>query len=206
MKERTEKDKYRYEKLLRISESLIKQYLSRLVRQWKSNDILHLVLEDLNLKGNKSYVKYGGIEIKYSRLAKLLRLSSIKEWINSIASKQGMFTHWVHAAYSSKECSQCHYICNANRSNQEEFECKYCGHKENADINSAKNSKERYLNKEIRDRLGNDNVYHCHRSNKIYYKQVKLILDDYYDNSKKQLLDKGLDKPKLYGINTAKII
>lgn len=198
---RTEKEIYRYQKLLRINESLIKEYLSSLIKVWKGNDILHIVLEDLNLQNNRSYVTYAGINIKYSRLAKLLRLSSIKEWVASIGEKQGLFTHWVHAAYSSQECSKCHYISNTNRSNQEDFICmnKDCNHRENADTNSARNSKERYINVEIRERLGKDNVYQCHRSHNLYYKRVKLILDDYYENSKKL----G-HEAKLSNINKAK--
>ena len=72
MLKRKEKQKYRYEKLLRCNESLLKAYLSGLIKDWKSQDITHLVMEDLNLIGDKSYYEYQNVKIKYSRLARLL--------------------------------------------------------------------------------------------------------------------------------------
>ena len=185
--QRTEKQKYEYQKLLRCNESLIKTYLSGLIKDWKSKDILHLVLEDLNMIGDKSYYAHAGVKIKYSGLSRLLRLSQIKVWIASMADKQGLFTHLVNPAYTSQECSVCHHISSSNRIKQEVFQCvnKDCHsfHVEiNADYNSALNIKNRVLNKELRQKLNKDNVYLCSRPNLTYYKNVKDIIDQIYQS------------------------
>lgn len=182
--DRTEKEKYRYEKLLRTNESLIKAYLAVLVKDWKEQGIEHLVLEDLNLANDKSYSKsyyeHAGIKIKYSRLIRLLRLNQIKHWLAQLGEKQGIFVHWVNPAYSSQECNNCHHISDKNRVVQEEFKCCNCGYELNADTGSAVNIKERVVNKELRKLLSKDNVYLCARSNGLYYKEVKNVIDKVY--------------------------
>ena len=183
LEKRTEKEIYRYDKLLRTNESLLKTYLSKLIKDWKKDNILHLVLEDLNLMGDQTCYQYGDIKIKYSRLARLLRLSQIKHWIASMAEKQGLFTHFVNPAYTSQECSGCHYISDSNRKNQENFVCKSCENKINADENSAINIKYRLLNSEIRNKLGKDNVYLCSRPKAIYYKEVKTVVEKVYNGN-----------------------
>ena len=45
----------------------------------------------------------------------------------------------VNPKYTSQTCSNCSYKDSGNRLSQAKFECKACGHKENADINVAKN-------------------------------------------------------------------
>ncbi|MGC8678024.1 MAG: zinc ribbon domain-containing protein [Hydrogenobaculum sp.] len=45
----------------------------------------------------------------------------------------------VNPAYSSQECSSCGYVDKENRKNTQEFECKVCGNKINAQVNGAKN-------------------------------------------------------------------
>jgi transposase len=181
---RTEKEKYRYERLLRTNESLIKAYLSVLVKDWKEQGIEHLVLEDLNLANDKSYSKsyyeHAGIKIKYSRLIRLLRLNQIKHWLVQLGEKQGIFVHWVNPAYSSQECNNCHHISDKNRKTQEEFKCEKCHHELNADTGSAINIKERVVNKTLRKLLSKDNVYLCARSNGLYYKEVKAVIDKVY--------------------------
>lgn len=183
--ERTVKQKYRYEKLLRSNESLLKTYLSGLIKDWKSKDILHLVFEDLNILNDKSYYEHKGIKIKYSRLSRLLRLGQIKHWVASMAEKQGLFTHFINPAYTSQECSVCHYISTTNRTKQEEFTCRNpaCANhkvKINADINAARVIKSRLLNKNLRVKLSKDNVYQCSRTKSINYKLVKNIVEDEY--------------------------
>jgi IS605 OrfB family transposase len=46
---------------------------------------------------------------------------------------------------TSRICSACGHCDKANRKNQSEFDCKSCGHSENADINAAKNIRFRAL-------------------------------------------------------------
>ena len=48
-------------------------------------------------------------------------------------------------AYSSQECSACHYVDAKNRLSQSEFQCIKCGYTEHADINASKVIKHRGL-------------------------------------------------------------
>ena len=45
----------------------------------------------------------------------------------------------IHPAYTSQRCFSCGHIERKNRQGQANFECKLCGHKDNADKNAAKN-------------------------------------------------------------------
>jgi putative transposase len=45
----------------------------------------------------------------------------------------------INPKYTSQTCSDCGYKDSENRKTQSEFECKCCGHAENADVNAAKN-------------------------------------------------------------------
>ena len=139
-------------------------------------------MEDLNFVNDKSYYEHKEVKIKYSRLARLLRIGQIKHWIASMAEKKGIFAHMVNAAYTSQECSECHYISKSNRKSQEIFKCKNskCNHEENADSNGAKVIKSRVINERIRNKLGKDNVYQCSRTKTMNYKLVKNIIMEEY--------------------------
>jgi hypothetical protein len=73
---------------------------------------------------------------------------------------------------------------------QEEFKCCNCGYELNADTGSAVNIKERVVNKELRKLLSKDNVYLCARSNGVYYKEMKTVIDKVYKN----IIDKSNNK------------
>jgi len=47
----------------------------------------------------------------------------------------------INPKYTSQTCSECGYKDSENRKSQSNFECKCCGHIENADVNAAKNIK-----------------------------------------------------------------
>jgi IS605 OrfB family transposase len=58
------------------------------------------------------------------------------------AEEKGVEVIFINPQYTSKRCSRCGCIDTRNRdceNNQSKFECVTCGHKENADINAAKN-------------------------------------------------------------------
>jgi transposase len=57
--------------------------------------------------------------------------------------------HTVQAAYSSQECSRCHYVDRANRPNQQTFLCRVCGNRKHADCNAAQNLASRFGDNEL---------------------------------------------------------
>lgn len=86
--------------------------------------------------------------------------SFLKDWayydlqqkIEYKAKEEGIEVIKVNPKYTSKRCSKCGCIHLDNRdckNNQSKFECKVCGHKENADINASKNIAIPYIDKII---------------------------------------------------------
>jgi len=65
------------------------------------------------------------------------------------ASKRGMEAICVKSAYSSQECSMCHYPDRANRPDQQTFCCVVCGFSTHADHNAAMNLARRSGDREL---------------------------------------------------------
>jgi len=66
------------------------------------------------------------------------------------AAKRGRAVTLVKSAYSSQECSVCHYPDRANRPNQQTFCCMVCGYSTHADLNAAINIQHRWGDSELR--------------------------------------------------------
>lgn len=67
----------------------------------------------------------------------------IASFIQYKAQMAGVPVTFVDPHNTSKACSKCGYIDKDNRKTQSEFFCLKCGHKENADVNAAKNIAQR---------------------------------------------------------------
>ena len=76
-------------------------------------------------------------------------LAHIPKQIAWAAAKRGMAAHTVKAAYSSQECSHCHYVDRANRPNQQTFLCRVCGYRNHADCNASENLASRFGDNEL---------------------------------------------------------
>ncbi len=57
---------------------------------------------------------------------------------------------YVVPEYTSQECTVCDHVDPENR-NGKTFKCTRCGHKEDADINAAKNIEKRFFDAELRE-------------------------------------------------------
>ena len=49
----------------------------------------------------------------------------------------------VDPRHTSQTCNACGHVSKENRKVQEKFVCKACGHRDNADVNAAKNIRDR---------------------------------------------------------------
>ena len=149
--------KRKQRKLNKLKEKIIKneqQTIAIMCKTLQSQDVGHIVMEDLNNGFGKCYVKDGDNEdINYNRKVKFIGLSSLKQEIEHIARKYDIAVSTVQASYTSKMCPICGCIEDGNRQNQETFECVECGHKDNADFNAAKNIRNRVLVTVLRDKL-----------------------------------------------------
>lgn len=66
-------------------------------------------------------------------------LAHIPHQIKWNAEKRGVLATPVMSAYSSQECSVCHYTSRKNRPDQQTFCCQVCGFTAHADINGSVN-------------------------------------------------------------------
>ena len=63
----------------------------------------------------------------------------IKQKLQRLQELYGIEIIEINPAYTSQECSSCGYVDKKNRKDAQEFECRACGNKTNAQINGAKN-------------------------------------------------------------------
>jgi transposase, IS605 OrfB family, central region len=63
----------------------------------------------------------------------------INEKLQKLQELYGIEIIEINPAYTSQECNSCGYVDKNNRKDTQEFECKACGNKTNAQINGAKN-------------------------------------------------------------------
>lgn len=92
-----------------------------------------IVLEDLSVSTMRFKSKRMNAKLYASNLA------HIPKHIKWVAQNRGLPTHTVNSAYSSQECSQCHFTDRTNRPNQQTFCCQACGFRANADEAAAVN-------------------------------------------------------------------
>ena len=143
LKNINDKQRKHLDKICKKNEWYFRKLISEVLDYCKTNQIYDVVLEDLELF-NGSYTKNAEFGVKYSRLVRLLRLNSVKEWMKQQAEKRSIRVHLTPAYYSSQQCPKCGRIDIENRTTQEEFRCCKCGHHDNADLNAAENLKLRF--------------------------------------------------------------
>lgn len=144
LKNITDTQKKHLNKICKRNEWYFKKLISEVLQYCEQNGMNDIVLEDLELFGG-TYTCNAEFEVKYSRLVRLLRLNSVKDWMKQQAEKRGLRVHLTPSYYSSQQCPECRNIDSENRKTQEEFECCSCGHHDNADLNAAKNLKLRFI-------------------------------------------------------------
>jgi len=105
----------------------------------------------------------------YMRASNLAHIPKQIAW-NS--AKRGVQATRVKSAYSSKACSVCSYVDDANRPDQQTFCCLVCGHSAHADVNAAIN---------IQHRLGDEELRAC-----IDRKAIKALLMKRHEAWKQQ--------------------
>ena len=140
-------------KLLRGVEFYFKKLISEIITQFINNGIEDIVLEDLDLSQCvASHIIDKGLNIKYSKMIRLLRLSSIKTWFKEQANHRGIRVHVTTPSYTSKTCSNCKCVEHTSR-NGRNFECLVCGFIGDADKNASRNIYDRIWTKVSRDSL-----------------------------------------------------
>lgn len=168
-------------KLDKLREKIVKsnqQLISDMCKSLKNNNITHIVMENLDNGFGKSFVKdKNNNDINFNRIVKFLKISSLKDEVEHIASKYDIAVSTVQSYYTSKMCPICGCIDDENRTSQEEFSCIECGFESNADINAAINIKNRVSVTVLRSKLlkqMDNGAYEPKRLNKEKVKEVLL--------------------------------
>ncbi|HEX7324305.1 MAG TPA: transposase [Rhodanobacteraceae bacterium] len=84
-----------------------------------------------------------GLSRRLNRLLGWFGKAAVAAKLHALHETYGIEIDEVHAAYSSQECSRCHYVDKRNRRKQATFACLGCHHTANADVNGAKTLKGR---------------------------------------------------------------
>jgi len=122
----------------------VKQSINRAVNQMlAAHPQAHIIYEDLSVASMRFKARSMNAYLSASQLG------HIPKQLVWVTAKRGMAAHSVQAAYSSQECSHCHYPDRANRPNQGSFRCIVCHHSEHADHNAAVNLASRFGDKEL---------------------------------------------------------
>ena len=132
--------------------SLTNQRLARHVRQeinhavnqfYADHPEYQVAYEDLDVRTMRFRTRRMNAYLYASNLAHLPRQLA---WG---AKKRGQTARASWAAYSSQECSRCHFVSRANRPDQQTFCCQACGFQLNADENAAINHQARFHDREM---------------------------------------------------------
>ena len=143
---------HKIDHLNRELQSKIREEISSLCKRLKAHHYHHAVFEDLDNQFNSTFAKDEN-DLNYNRRLKILHLGDLKNEFEHIARKYGIVVSLVQSYYTSQTCSKCGCIDKENRKDQEHFECVDCGYKSNADLNAARNIKQRVVSTVLRDEL-----------------------------------------------------
>jgi hypothetical protein len=122
------------------------------------------VRQEINRAVNQFYTEHPGMQVAYEELSvRTMRFAARRMNAYLYASnlshlpkqlawggwKRGQRTRAGQAAYSSQECSRCHFVSRANRREQQTFCCQACGLRLHADENAALNHQARFRDREM---------------------------------------------------------
>jgi len=94
---------------------------------------MHIAYEQLSVANMRYWARAMNAYLYASNLG------HIPKQIEWNATKRGVQATKVKCAYSSQECSRCHYASRRNRVSQKGFCCQYCYLCLHADLNAALN-------------------------------------------------------------------
>jgi hypothetical protein len=189
LRERQKRDREKRRRKAKLRKCLEKKGVKKLpsTSSKSGQRLARHVRQSINRAVNQCFAEHEGMQIAYEHLSVATmkykaramnaylyasNLGRIPRQITWNAAKRGVAAIQVKSAYSSQECSVCHYMDRANRPNQQTFCCRVCGHNTHADLNAAIN---------IQHRLGDEELRACRGR-----KAVKALLLRRHQEWKKQ--------------------
>jgi transposase len=171
LRERQKRDREKRRRKAKLRKCLEKKGIKKL-RSTSSKSGQRLtrhVRQEINRAVNQCFAKDEGAQFAYEHLSvatmkhkaramnaymRASHLAHIPEQIAWNAAKRGVQATRVKSAYTSQECSVCHYPDRANRPDQQTFCCIVCGYQAHADCNAARNIEHRCGDDDLRASKG----------------------------------------------------
>ncbi len=167
LRERQKRDREKRRRKAKLRKCLEKKGVKQLpsTSSKSGQRLARHVRQEINRAVNQCFTEHPDAQIAYEHLSVATmkfkaramnayvyasNLAHIPKQIAWNAAKRGRAAIRVKSAYSSQECSVCHYPDKANRPNQQTFCCVACGHSTHADLNAAINIGHRWGDDELR--------------------------------------------------------
>jgi Putative transposase DNA-binding domain/Probable transposase len=167
LRERQKSDRERRRRKAKLRKCLEKKGFQKLpsTSSRSGQRLIRHVRQEINRAVNQCFAEHPEAQFAYEQLSvatmkhkaramnaymRASNLAHIPKQIAWNAAKRGIQANHVKSAYSSQECSVCHYPDRANRPDQQTFCCRVCGYQAHADLNAAINIEHRWGDSEIR--------------------------------------------------------
>jgi Putative transposase DNA-binding domain/Probable transposase len=160
LRERQKRDREKRRRKAKLRKCLERKGVQKLpsTRSRSGQRLIRHVRQEINRAVNECFAEHVGMQVAYEHLSvatmkhkaramnayiRASNLAHIPKQIAWNAAKRGIQATSVKSAYSSQECSVCHYPDRANRPDQKTFSCVVCGFQTHADLNAATNIERR---------------------------------------------------------------
>jgi len=121
----------RYVHLQRRIKSYFKNEICRILNKLAKKNVGVFVVEKLDFRA-------AGLSKRMNRLIGRTYRSVVKAKLSRLKEQYGIQIVAVNPAYTSQECSRCHYVSKHNRKSQKDFVCRHCHYSCNADVNAGR--------------------------------------------------------------------
>jgi len=160
---RHKRDRQKRRRIAKLRACLKKKGIARLPSLTNQRLARH-VRQEINRAVNQFYADHVGVQVAYEdlsirtmrfkarRMNAYLYASNLSHLPKQLAwggRKRGQRARAGQAAFSSQECSRCHFVSRANRREQQTFCCQVCGWRCHADENAALNHRMRFADYEM---------------------------------------------------------
>ena len=121
----------RYNQLQQRIKSYFKNEIGRILNKLAKKNVGIFVVEKLDFRA-------AGLSKRMNRLIGRTYRSIVKAKLARLEEQYGIQIIAVNPAYTSQECSRCHYVSKDNRKTQKDFVCRHCHYSCNADVNAGR--------------------------------------------------------------------
>ena len=121
----------RYNQLQQRIKFYFKNEICRILNKLAKKNVGIFVVEKLDFRA-------AGLSKRMNRLIGRTYRSVVKDKLARLEEQYGIQVIAVNPAYTSQECSRCHYVSKDNRKTQKDFVCRHCHYSCNADVNAGR--------------------------------------------------------------------